>query len=186
MPDDDDDRTTGAVRTFTQEEVNRFLAEDRRRTLAKFADYDDLKAKAEAGDAEKGKIDQILEKLAASETRASQLEAAEMRRSVADELGLTAKQAGRLTGATRDDLLADGRDLMETMGIKPKGTASAGDGDNGSDAVGDAQDDNVKREQSEPTRRQRPREMLQSGAPHTAAKPEETDPLKLAALIPRR
>lgn len=33
-------------KTFTQEQVNNWLADDRRKTLAKFADYDDLKAKA--------------------------------------------------------------------------------------------------------------------------------------------
>lgn len=36
----------GPAKTFTQDEVNAFLAEDRRKTQTRYGDYDDLKAKA--------------------------------------------------------------------------------------------------------------------------------------------
>lgn len=171
---------TSVGKTFTQADVDKAFAAGAYREREKYSDYDDLRARAAAADADQGKMDQILASLKAAEDRATAAEAATMRRAVADELGLTAKQAARLTGATREELLTDGRDLMETMGIKPRGsTAEAGDGNDGSGAG--------QEQQTETTpRRQRPVETLASGAPRTPTQPDEMDPAKLAALIPRR
>jgi hypothetical protein len=186
MPDDDDAKT--AEKTFTRAEVRAMIAAEMRKVQDKYADYDELKKQAEAGDKSKSQLDKIQEQLTAMQSRAEKAEAATLRRDVADELGLTPKQAQRLRGSTREELLADGREYMEDNGIKPKGerdTTPAGDAaaedgkQGGTETAGDDAD---------PPRRGsgRPREALRSGAPMSQGAPEETDPMKLAAMVPRR
>lgn len=68
---------TEAPRTFTQEEVNKFLGDERRRERAKFADYDDLKTKAarlqEIEDANKTEAQKQADKYAAIEAQLAEL-----------------------------------------------------------------------------------------------------------------
>ena len=197
MADDDDKVTTET--TFTRAQVRSMIAAEVRKVREEFADYGDLKTRAEAADAEKGKIDQVLDKLAKAEQRAADAEAATMRREVADELGLSPKQARRLTGKSRDELLADGREMIEDMGIKvkpptaKKTTAPAveGDEDETDEQQDEAETDDEQQDEAPAARPQsrrpaRPREALRSGAPRTPTKADELDPAKLAALIPRR
>jgi hypothetical protein len=212
----DDDGTSGTTKTLTQADIDRAFAagasREREKLNAKYADYDELKAKAADADKSKSQLDRIEEKLAATEKRAAEAErlglirevadelGISMRlaerlgliREVADELGISMRLAKRLEGATKAELLADGRDTMEDLGIKPKGKASsssakegeATDGDDGTED--DAATDDAATSRETPTRSARPRETLRSGAPRTDTKPEETNPLKLVEGIPRR
>lgn len=193
MSDDDENSTT--EETFTRKQVRAMIASEVRKAREQFADYDELKKRAEAAEGEKGKIDQVLDKLAAAEQRAADAEAANMRREVADELGLSAKQARRLTGKTRDDLLADGREMIEDMGIKVKTrtppTKTTAPADESDEDETDEQDETETEDETPAARPQarrpaRPREAFRSGAPRTPATPDELDPAKLAAAIPRR
>ncbi|MCZ7526562.1 MAG: hypothetical protein M5U14_09405 [Acidimicrobiia bacterium] len=56
--------------------------------------------------------------------RVAELESAELRRDVAAEKGLTAEQARRLTGATREELEADADDLLAAFGTPSKAPPS--------------------------------------------------------------
>lgn len=194
----DDDNETKTETTFSRAQVRAMIAAEVRKVREEFGDYDDLRKRAEAADKDKGKIDQVLDKLAAAEKRAADAEQANMRREVADELGLSAKQARRLSGKTREELLADGREMIEDMGIKPKAKQDAAprkvadsdedetdEQDEGEEADTDEQDE-APAARSQPRRPARPRETLRSGAPRTPTEPEVLDPAKLAALIPRR
>jgi hypothetical protein len=194
MSTDDDGDAGKTETTFTRAQmakmVNAQVREKLAEALAEYGDLDELRNKAAEHDKSKGKIDQVLEKLTAAETRASSAEAANLRRDVADELGLSARQARRLTGKTRDELLADGREMIEDMGIKPKsGSAEigkTGEVEEGSEEAEEEAEEESTVRRPPPVRTRRPQENLRPGAPRTDSKPEETDPLKLAALIPRR
>lgn len=191
----DDDK--GEEQTFTRAQVRQMIGAEVRKVREQFSDYDDLKKVAGEAEGSKDKLDQVLAKLEAAEKRSQKAELAVIRRDVADELGLTSRQAKRLTGATRDELLADGQEMIEDLGIKPKAktnppAAKQESDDEGPETDLDEQDDEQD-EVPEPPARQpaprriaRPREQLRSGAPRTNTEPEETDPGKLAALIPRR
>jgi len=199
----DDDSTTEA--TFTRAQmakmVNAQVKEKLAAALAEYGDLDELKAKAAEADTNRGKIDQVLDKLNAAEKRAADAELENTRRKVADKLGLTAREAGRLKGKSEAELLADGAEMIEDLGIdvearkKGKTTApagKAGDGDSNGDGEGatdtdthTGEDDAPPRQQA-PARRVKPVEELRSGAPGARSEPEETDPMKLVANIPRR
>lgn len=90
---------------------------------------------------------------AGAELRALQLE-------VALDKGLTATQAKRLIGTTRDELEADAEELVDSF--RTEGEEQKGGG---------------------PARR--PTERLRGGGKGAAEEAEETDPKKLAAQIPR-
>ena len=192
-----DDDTGSGERTFTKAEFARELAKQVREALArereKYADYDDLKAQAAEAGKSKSAIERIEAKLDEATKRADKAEEANMRREVADELGLSARQARRLSGKTRDELLADGREMIEDLGIKPKGKASTrgddtgnGDDDNKPSSSTRTRDDEDEQQQRpEPQRRRKPIETLRNGAPASRQEPEETDPLKLVEKVRR-
>lgn len=81
---DDGHGADGSPTTFTQEQVNAFLAEDRRKNAARFADYDDLKAKAseydKAQEASKTELQKAIDRAAAAEKERDDLKAAEKAR----------------------------------------------------------------------------------------------------------
>lgn len=192
QPNDDDDSKPEA--TFTRAQmakmVNAQVKEKLAASLAEYGDLDELRAQAAAAKASESKMDQLLAKMSAAEERANAAEATNLRRLVADELGLTPAQAKRLAGKTRDELLADGEEMIQDMGIKPgKKTAPATKDPEGEELPDDVEDDAPAEQEVTPPTRQRstrPTETLRPGAARTQAKPEETDPMKLAALIPRR
>lgn len=181
------------VKTFTQEEVNRVVADRLTRERAKFADYDELKAAAKTAEGDKSALQKMQEQLDKMEKRATAAEADAVRSSVAAELGLTAKQARRLSGATRDELLADGREMIEDLGIKTggkegdgaKGGTGEGAGAEGGDG-GKTGEGTEGQTQERKAPRGRPAESLRSGAPMGESKTEEMDPIKLAAGVARR
>lgn len=164
-------------KTFTQAEVDAIvrdrLKREREATAAKFGDYDELKTKAAAADSSKTQLDKMAEQLAAIETRASKAEAANLRNDVITAKKVPAKLAGRLRGATQAELEADADELIAMW----------------KEAGGKVDDDDTRPATEPPANtppaRGRPKETLRSGAPMTDAAPEETNPMKLAALIPR-
>jgi len=125
----------------------------------------EAQAKRNAGAArqltqQEGASKTLEERLAQLETRAVEAEGKALRAEVAAAKGLTPAQAKRLQGATREELEADADELL---------TAFAGSG-KGKDDTSDL--------------RRRPTERLRAGAV-PGAEPEETDPTKLAAKVPR-
>lgn len=183
MAEDDDTGNAGG-KMFTQAEVNQIVKDRVARERAKYADYDDLKTAAADADKSKTQLDKVSEQIATLTARAEKAEAAQLRADVmATKLkGVPASLAKRLSGSTKEELEADADELLADW--KAAGGKVAGD-----EGDGNAEQDGDKGNGTPPARPAartgRPREDLRSGAPATARQPEETDPLKLAALIPR-
>jgi len=122
----------------TQEELSKLLAEQDRvigirveRERAKYADYDDIKAKAaefdKATEAQKSEQQRLEERAAKAEQDAqnAQIENARMR--VALEKGLTPSQAKRLVGSTEAELAADADELLADLKPgRPEGDVGQG------------------------------------------------------------
>lgn len=120
-------------------------------------------------DADKSEIQRERDKAAAAEARAKAAEHRADRLDVAAAKGLSPSLAARLVGETREELEADADELLKV--VKPAdGTSGAS---NGTAAASGAADG-----------RARPREALRSGSA-PGVEPEDNDPTKLAALIPR-
>jgi hypothetical protein len=83
-----------------------------------------------------------------------------------------------LQGSTEEELTADADELLADW----KSAGGKVDGDEGEQEGDEGKETSPARPAA---RTGRPTENLRSGAPTTAREPEETDPLKLAALIPR-
>src|SRR5688572_13274208 len=79
-----------AGRTFTQDQVNAFLAEEKRKVTERFADYDDLKTKASEYDkvteASKTELQKERERAEAAERKAAAYEAKEQVAAWASEI----------------------------------------------------------------------------------------------------
>lgn len=108
-------------------------------------------------DAKKTETELAVEKASAAEAVAELANNEASRLRVALTKGLTADQAKRLVGNTEEEMSADADDLIELF-------SSSDDGQDLSSGT--------------------PRERLKPGAVPNA-EPEETDPAKLAALVPR-
>jgi hypothetical protein len=198
--DDDTGNETRTEATFTRAQMAREVARQVREkvaaSLAEYGDLDELRSKAAEADKMKSQLDRIEQRFIESEKRAEKAERETLTRRVADELGISMRLAGKLEGKSYAELLADGRDMIEDLGITPKGkkpsndAADDGDTDGADRGEQDRSPQDREKEDAPPprevVRRTRPREELLSGAPRTETAPEETDPLKLAALIPRR
>ena len=107
-------------RTFTQEEVNRMLARERREAEARFQDYGELKDKAARLDEASGELDEAraeLEALRAEKARA------ELVASVARDTGLPRSVIETLSGADAEELKAQAGSLAEHF-KKPGGAPS--------------------------------------------------------------
>lgn len=128
------------------------------RDRAKAAEERAKAAEAKIAEAERAKLGET-ERLALErdehKTGREKAESKLLRYEVAMEKGLTAAQAKRLSGGTREELEADADELIEMFGGK-----------------------------AAPPPPGKPRENLRGGGDPTD-EPEETDPAKLAALIPR-
>lgn len=103
--------------TFTQADVDRIVADrlkrEREATKAKYADYDELKAKAAGATT-------LEERVAGIEQQAKESEARALRAEVANAKGLTPTQAKRLVGATKEELEADADELLKDLGAQTK------------------------------------------------------------------
>lgn len=104
-------------------------------------------------DKDKTESQKAIDRATALETEKNDL----IRENVALSAGLTAAQAKRLVGSTREELEADAAELVETLGIKPSGEPIPG----------------------------KPKEALPRGGGNPETQVEETDPAKLADAIPR-
>lgn len=205
----DDDKGTGTEETFTRAQVRAMIAAEVRKEREKFADYDELKTRAAAGDRDKSQLDKLTEQITALTKRAEAADLEVARRDVADEFGLTRREARRLSGKNADELRADAQDLVDDLGIdvaarkagktkSPQGSTTddnkGTDGTDGDAGSGDDADE-------EPAQRTPPartpagtpargtRETLRSGAPRTDggdADLEKLDPMELIKGVPRR
>lgn len=139
------------------------------------ADLRPLADKAkELEDAGKTEIERLTEQLAAAQRSATDAEARALRFEVAAENKLTPAQAKWLQGSSREELEANVADLLEAFGAKPSGDAPEPEEKADEEPVRD------------PNPRRRPQERLRPGAvPDADTEPVETNPRKLAALVPR-
>lgn len=103
----------------SQEELDRIIGARLDRERAKFADYDDIKAKAtefdKAQDAAKSELQKAADRAEAAEKERDQLRAASLRAEVALAKGLNANQAKRLVGTTKEELEADADELLNDL-----------------------------------------------------------------------
>src|SRR5699024_3462059 len=72
-------------------------------------------------DASKSDSERTSEKLSAAEKRAEEAESRLLRLEVAQEKGLTAAQAKRLVGGTREELESDADELLDTFKVGSSG-----------------------------------------------------------------
>jgi hypothetical protein len=108
--------------------------------------------------ASKSEAEKLQERASKAEGRATEAEMKALRLEVAGEKGLSPVQAKRLIGGTREELEADADELLASFRSE-------------------------ERSQGSPSTR--PRERLRGGGDPTV-EPEERDPRKLAAKVPRR
>lgn len=165
--DDGDDKgkkTDDAGRAGGQDQLKKDLARERRDRQALQAQLDEVSKKLEAH--EKAKLSDT-EKLSAErdeiKAELDKARAEVLRMTVASEKGLTAAQAKRLVGSTKEELEADAEELLETF----VGKRDDGDDDSGSGPPSS-----------------RPREKFRGGG-KPDSEPEETDERKLADSHPR-
>lgn len=102
-----------AVDAAVEKIAAKIRAEERQKATAKYADYDDLKAKA----GEKATLD---ERVAQIEQQAKDSEVRALRAEVANAKGLTPSQARRLVGSSREELESDADELLKDIGIQQK------------------------------------------------------------------
>ncbi|MFC8531929.1 hypothetical protein [Nocardia sp. NPDC057227] len=144
----------------SQADLDRIIGRRVGQERAKYADYDDKSAKAaeyeKLEDAKKSTEQRLNDQLNAANSKLAALELNQLRREIADAKGLPAKFAKRLTGTTREELEADADDLLDTIPTPDPPVVLS----------------------------QKPRENLRGGG-RPDEEPEETDPYKLAAKIPR-
>jgi hypothetical protein len=164
-PSETQDQGDGFKSEESKARVLADLAKERAEKKALADQVAALQAKVDAADKSKSEVDKLQEKLAELEKRYAESEQKVLRNEVAQAKGLTPAQARRLQGTTREALEADADDLLAAF--QP---AEGGDDDEDEDKAAG--------------RRQRPRERLRPGAT-SDTEPEETDPVKLAAKVPR-
>jgi len=91
---------------FTQADVDRIVQERLNREKAKYADYEDLKAENAA----------LKAKIAEAETAGKAATLDTLKQKVVTDLKLPPSLAGRLQGATEEELKADGAKLLKELG----------------------------------------------------------------------
>ena len=110
----------------SQEELDRIIATRLDRERKKFADYDEVKAKAaklaEIEEANKSEAERTAERLAAAEKRAAELEAKALKAEVAAAKGVP---AALLTGSTQEELEAAADALIEFRGEQKQAPSSS-------------------------------------------------------------
>lgn len=116
----------------------------------------------EIEDRDKSEGEKLTDRATAAEKRAVDAEARALRLEVAAAKGLTPGQAKRLAGTTKEELEADAEELLSDFA-----PINGGEDTDRRDTPGG-----------------RPKERLRGGGAPTD-EPEETDPRKLADLIPR-
>lgn len=102
------ENVTPEPKTFTQEEVNSFLAKDRKQMAEKYADYEALKEKASRLDeieaANKSELEKATEKAVRLESELKAIKEAEAIRGIREEVAKnTGIPAHLLTGNTKEE-----------------------------------------------------------------------------------
>jgi hypothetical protein len=158
QPKGGEDDAGAAGASDSGDEVAKWKALSRKHEAQAKANAAAAKRLAEIEDANKTETQKLTEAKAEADKAAAKANAELARLRVAMRKGLTEAQAKRLVGETEEELEADADELLASFGHK--------------DAGGDA---------GKPTR---PKERLRSGAAPDE-EPDETDPRKLAAMVPR-
>lgn len=108
-------------KTFTQEDVDRIVGERIKREREKYADYDDLKAKANANDETKSELEQLRERAESAERKANELEHANQLRAWAEQAASeTGVPASVLRGSTLEELQEHARLIKDSMPVYPR------------------------------------------------------------------
>lgn len=125
----------------SQEEFDRMVSDRLTRERAKFADYDALKEKAakfdEADAANKTELQKAIERAETAERERDKERSESLRSAVALAKGLTASQAKRLVGTTREELEADADVLLADLKPQTKPATDPKKLKSGSGGAGD-------------------------------------------------
>lgn len=115
-------------RALAEERAARREADKARKELeARLKELEPLAAEAEkAREARKSAEEKLNERLSAAEKRAAEAEQKLLRAEVAAAKGLSAAQARRLVGSTKEELEADADDLIASFGSEPEGGSKGG------------------------------------------------------------
>jgi len=161
VADDPNPTPTPGDKTFNQADVDRIVQERLAKEKAKYADYDDLKAKAAQVDqlteSKKTDLDKLTEQIEGLKRSQADADQKALRAEVAMAKGLTPAQAKRLAGASQEELEADADEILEAFPV-PSGTTPP------------------------PSRQPKP---ALSGGGDPSEEPVETNPAKLAEGLPR-
>jgi chromosome segregation ATPase len=172
VADDDADKVAKQIKDLQDKLESLEADRDKWKELSKKhetrskADLEELERLKKLQDSSKSESEKVAEKLTALEKRAEEADARALRAEVAAEKGLTAAQAKRLAGGTKEELEADADELLDSF----KPTGKDGESDKGTRGSRPAS---------------RPRESLSGGTDPTGDTPTETNPAKLAESVPR-
>lgn len=104
----------------SQEDFDKRIQARLARERSKFADYDDVKAKAaefdKSQEASKTEVQKATERAEKAEADLAAIQSSSLRSEVALAKGLTPTQAKRLVGSTREELEADADELLADLG----------------------------------------------------------------------
>lgn len=125
MPEEEDPNPTDQPKTFTQEQVNALLADQKRKVGEKFADYDDIKAKASKLDQiqqeSKTELEKALERATNAESAVAKYQAKEQTTTWAAEIVKDSEiPASVLRGSTREELEEHFNQLKDLAPTTPK------------------------------------------------------------------
>lgn len=123
------------VKTFTQEELERILAERLKREREKYKDYDELKKAAEElkklKEAQMSETEKLQAKLADYERQLLEKELAlqeaqleSLKLKILDEMGLPKAWASRIFGTTEEEIRQDAEELKKLLGTAGKTVGS--------------------------------------------------------------
>ncbi len=130
---------TGTTETFTQADVDRIVRERVQRERAKYADYDELKAKA-AG------VKTVEDRLAEMEKRTAAAEASALRSDVAARHGISAEDRDLLlTGTDAETLESQAKRIAEASERKKKANIVPREGNNPKATGGDEEREFVRK-----------------------------------------
>lgn len=160
------------VKTFTQDEVNRIVDERLKRERAKFSDYDELKRKAAEADTSKSELQKLTETVNQLKDDLTEERHKSLRTDVAQAKGLSAAQARRLTGKSREELEADADDMIATFGIKKpseEGEPGGNDGQKTGDTGQSGKDGGAGDGSAKDALRKSPTELREGTVPNAAS-----------------
>lgn len=145
-----------------QEALHKANEEAKKYRLEAKGKDEELTELKKAQDSSKSDMEKVREQIAALETRAEKAEREALVATVAQAKKIPAALASRLSGTTQEELEADADGLVEALNLDGSEEGSS----------------------SKPPPGRRPNAQLRPGS-GSEEEPEETDPMKLAAKVPR-